>query len=312
MIQIKMGQTMRGSASLAALTTRKASLQTYYTIRLLVDRDRVDNAYRAYGYFRWVDDQIDQGALGTDERTQFIQRQAALVDECFDGGPLGEVTPEEAMLVELIRSDASRNSGLAAYIRNLMSVMAFDAVRRGRLISQSELKTYTDSLAVAVTEAIHYFIGHDQFAPHEGSRYLAVAAAHITHMLRDTREDIDSGYFNIPREFLEARHISEIGIGSPAQREWVRGRVKLAREYFRSARTFVARVESRRCRLAYWAYMARFETVLDVIERDGWLLRPAYRERKSPRNALRMGWSIVLSGLGSRIPDPGTGILRLR
>lgn len=303
---------MRGSASLAALTTRKASLQTYYTIRLLVDRDRVDNAYRAYGYFRWVDDQIDQGALGTDERTQFIQRQAALVDECFDGGPLGEVTAEEAMLVDLIRSDTSRNSGLAAYIRNLMSVMAFDAARRGRLISQSELNTYTDSLAVAVTEAIHHFIGHDQFAPHEGSRYLAVAAAHITHMLRDTSEDIEAGYINVPREFLKNRHISQVGLNSPAQRDWVRGRVALARQYFKGARTFVARVESWRCRLAYCAYMARFETVLDMIEQDGWLLRPAYGERKNPINALRMGWSIVRAGLVDRIPDLGTGVLRPR
>ena len=45
--------------SLASSITKAASKQTYYTIRFLVDRERVDDAYRAYGYFRWVDDVLD-------------------------------------------------------------------------------------------------------------------------------------------------------------------------------------------------------------------------------------------------------------
>ena len=47
------------SQSLAARITQNASKQTYYTIRLLVDRDLVPDAYRAYAYFRWVDDVLD-------------------------------------------------------------------------------------------------------------------------------------------------------------------------------------------------------------------------------------------------------------
>ena len=43
----------------ASSITKAASKQTYYTIRFLVDRERVDDAYRAYGYFRWVDDVLD-------------------------------------------------------------------------------------------------------------------------------------------------------------------------------------------------------------------------------------------------------------
>ena len=50
------------STNPAASITKAASKQTYYTIRFLVDRDRVDDAYRAYGYFRWVDDVLDAAA----------------------------------------------------------------------------------------------------------------------------------------------------------------------------------------------------------------------------------------------------------
>ena len=98
----------------------------------------------------------------------------------------------------------------------MMLVMDFDTRRRGRLISQVELNEYTRWLAVAVTEALHYFIGHDCFTPHDEARYLAVSAAHITHMLRDTYADMRAGYFNIPREVLEANHIGPQDVLSPA------------------------------------------------------------------------------------------------
>ena len=39
-------------ATLAAAMTRRASAQTYATIRLLADRDRAADAFRAYAYFR--------------------------------------------------------------------------------------------------------------------------------------------------------------------------------------------------------------------------------------------------------------------
>jgi len=45
--------------ALAPSLTRAASKQTYYTVRFLVDRERVADAYRAYAYFRWVDDTLD-------------------------------------------------------------------------------------------------------------------------------------------------------------------------------------------------------------------------------------------------------------
>ncbi len=63
----------------------------------------------------------------------------------------------------------------------MMLVMNFDVRRRGTLISQVQLNEYTRWLAIAVTEAMHYFIGRGAFAPRDETRYLAVSAAHITH-----------------------------------------------------------------------------------------------------------------------------------
>jgi phytoene/squalene synthetase len=282
----------------AALITKAASKQTYYTIRCLVDRERVDDAYRAYGYFRWVDDILDAESTTGVERSTFLERQKSLLEKCLRGETIRDTNVQEKMLVELCWPDQEKNSGLQLYLRNMMQVMEFDARRRGKLISQVELNEYTRWLAIAVMECIHYFIGHGEFAPQDETRYLAVAAAHITHMLRDTFEDAKVGYYNMPREMLAANHIGPQEVGSDAYRAWVKDRVQLAREYFKAGKDYFARVQNPRCRLACLAYIARFEWLLDTIQREGYCLRAQYPERKSTQIGLRMSW-LVFSSMSS-------------
>jgi phytoene/squalene synthetase len=292
----------------ASSITKAASKQTYYTIRFLVDRERVDDAYRAYGYFRWLDDVLDADSgsgpvlseVEASARRAFLERQKSLLESCYRGEPPRDANLQEEMLVELVQRDHEKNSGLQAYLRNMMRVMDFDARRRGRLISQVELNEYTRWLASAVTEAMHYFIGKGGFAPHDGTRYLAVSAAHITHMLRDTFDDVQAGYYNIPREALEAHHIGPQDVQSDAYRAWVKSRVQLARAYFKAGRVYLGRVQSPRCRLAGFAYTARFEWLLDTIEREGYRLRPQYNERKSAGTGLRMSWLALSSMINLR------------
>ncbi len=282
-------------SSLAASITKAASKQTYYTIRFLADRERVADAYRAYAYFRWVDDTLDAESGTGAERSVFISRQKSLLERCYRGESARDANIQEKMLVELIRRDTEKNSGLQSYLRNMMAVMDFDTERRGRVITQSELNEYTRCLASAVTEAMHYFIGHRCYSPHNETRYLAVTAAHITHMLRDTYDDIQAGYFNIPREMLDANHIAPQDVGSDAYRAWVRSRVQLVRTYFKAGREYLNQVENPRCRLAGFAYTARFEGVLDSIEREGYFLRAAYPERKGLSAIVRASGSIFTS-----------------
>jgi phytoene/squalene synthetase len=290
-----MDRKAQSSGSLAASITKSASKQTYYTIRFFVDRDRVADAYRAYGYFRWVDDVIDDESGSGKERIAFADRQKSLLGSCYRGEVPTDLCDEEWMLVDLVCNDTEKNSGLQMYLRNMMDVMVFDAKRRGEIISQVELSEYSHQLAKAVTEALYYFIGHDDPSPRHEARYMAVAAAHITHMLRDAMEDVESGYFNIPREYLQARGISPQDVKTRVYREWVCGRVQLARGYFKLARESTSQVRGLRCRLAGYAYTARFEWMLKAIERDNYCLRSEYPERKSVKAGLWMAWHTLTS-----------------
>jgi phytoene/squalene synthetase len=285
---------------LAPAITKAASQQTYFTIRFLADRERVADAFRAYAYFRWVDDALDAESASGSERSALIRRQKSLLESCYIGEPPRQVNPEEKMLVDLIRRDIEENSGLQSYLCNMMAVMAFDAERRGRLVSLAELNGYTRCLAIAVTEAMHYFIGHNCTSPQDETRYLAVTGAHITHMLRDTFDDLQAGYFNIPREVLESNHVAPQDVRSNAFRTWVRSRVELARLCFKAGKKYMNRVESRRCRLAGFAYMARFEWLLNTIENEGYCLRSQYSERKSFTGGLRMSWLTLSSMINVR------------
>jgi phytoene/squalene synthetase len=283
------------SQSLAEAITRSASRQTYYTIRFLVDRERVADAFRAYGYFRWVDDVLDAEAGSLAEKVAFVNRQKTLLETCYRGEPAPDLCAEEQILVDLVRHDTEKDSGLQAYLRNMMDVMIFDVGRRGQTITKAELTGYSHKLAAAVTEAIYYFVGHGEPAPRQETRYLAVTAAHIVHMLRDAFEDVDAGYYNIPSEFLQKHGISVRDIDSQAYRQWVCGRVRLARRYFRVSRASQAQIKNLRCRLASYAYTARFEWMLRTIERENYCLRCQYPDRKSLRASLWMAGSILVS-----------------
>src|SRR4051812_2693695 len=287
--------------NLASAITPAASSQTYYTIRFLVDRPLVDDAFRAYAYFRWVDDIVDGAASTEADDTggrlpvAFLGRQKALLDACLRGDEPRGVDPYEVMLLELVRHADRSSPGLEAYLRNMMRVMEFDVERRGRIVSQRELDDYTRWLAIAVTEAMHYFIGHGAAAPHDEARYIAVSGAHVIHMLRDTYSDLRAGYFNVPREVLEAWSIGPNDVRCDAYRRWVRERENVARACLDGGKGYFAGVDNRRLRLAGLAYISRFEWLLHTLEADQFTVRHEYAQRRSITTAAWMARSVLSS-----------------
>jgi phytoene/squalene synthetase len=284
---------MDTTAALAQSITWAGSKQTYYTARLMADKDLVNDFYRAYAYFRWADDIIDVSSQSSDERISFIRRQRELIDRLYRNERPDDLTPEEEIIADLISHDKGEDSKLESFIRNFLAIIEFDAYRRGRLISQGELTWYSDCLAKSVTDGIQYFIGNGHPYPVTEERYLAATAAHITHLLRDMALDVADGFINIPREYLKAHGISPGDMDSPPFRAWVRERVEQARGYFREGKRYLDKLDVLRCKIAGYWYCARFEGVLDTIERDGYRLRAEYNERRKLSTWLKMAWLSV-------------------
>jgi phytoene/squalene synthetase len=278
------------TAALARSITRTSSKQTYYTVRLLVDKELVNDCYRAYAYFRWADDVVDDLSQSIDERIAFVRRQRELIDRLYRGQRPHDLTPQEELIADLITHNRGANSGLESFVRNFLAILEFDAHRKEGLISQRELTWYSDCLGQAVTDCIQYFIGHVHPYPTAEDQYLAATAAHVTHMLRDMAHDVADGFINLPFEYLAAHGIGPQDFDSPPFRAWVRDRVELARRYFREGKRYLDQLDVLRCKLAGYWYCARFEGVLETIERDGYLLRAEYRERRKLSTWLKMAW----------------------
>lgn len=275
------------STALARSITRAGSTQTYHTIRLLADKALVDDCYRAYAYFRWADDVVDDLAQSRDERVSFIGHQRELIDDLYRCERPTGLTPEEEMLADLIGHDEEENSGLHSFIYNFLAIIEFDAQRKGRLISQEELTWYSTTLGTAVTDCVLYFVGHGHVYPENQSRFLGPTGAHIAHMLRDMLADVGEGFINIPREYLETNGIGPGDVNTAPYRAWVKGRVEQARQYFLEGKRFFEQLDLLRRKIVGYWYCARFEGLLNAIERDGYVLRAAYGERRRLSSLLR-------------------------
>jgi phytoene/squalene synthetase len=246
----------------------------------MVDKDLVSDFFRAYAYFRWADDVIDVTARTDEERIAFVQRQRDLIERLYSNASVNGLSSEEEIAAELIRNERGESGRLQSFIRNMFAIIEFDAQRKSRLISQEELNWYTESLGKSVTDGIQYFIGNGHPYPITEDRNLAAHGAHISHLLRDMLPDTADGFINIPREYLEEHGIGPEEVESEPFRSWVRGRVEKARECFLEGKKYLDRLEVLRCKIVGHWYCARFEGVLDAIEKDGYVLRKSYDEQR--------------------------------
>jgi phytoene/squalene synthetase len=277
-------------ATLARSITWTGSKQTYYIARLMVDRPLMNDFYQAYAYFRWADDVIDVSAQSDDERISFVKRQRALIEGLYRNEPQTNLTTEEEILADLVRRDCGENRGLESFIHNMFAIIEFDAFRKGKLVSRQELEWYTQTLGKAVVDGLQYFIGNGHPYPMSVDRTLAAVAAHITHLLRDALSDMADGFINIPREYVQAHDIDLADVDSSAFRDWVRARADRARCFFREGKRYLDTMDVLRCKIVGYWYCARFEGVLDALERDGYVLRAEYNERHKLSNWLRLAW----------------------
>ena len=275
-------------ATLARSITWTGSKQTYYIARLMVDKPLMNDFYQAYAYFRWADDVIDVTARTDDERISFIKRQRALIEGLYQNKPQADLTPEEEILADLIHRDRGENRGLESFVRNMFAIIEFDAYRKGQLISGQELEWYTNCLGQAVVDGLQYFIGNGHPYPTADNRILAAVAAHITHLLRDMLPDMEDGFINIPREYVQGHDINLEDVSGSFFRAWVRDRVSQARQYFREGKHYLDTIEVLRCKIVGYWYCARFEGVLDTLERDDYVLRAEYNERHKFSTWLRL------------------------
>lgn len=279
---------------LAKKITKSSSIQTYYTIILLTDKNLVNDCFKAYAYFRWLDDEIDIELNSKSKRLLFIKRQKRIINDLYKQKKVSELSLEERIIDELIKSDTSKNSKLKSFIINFLKIIEFDADRKARIINQKELDWYSDTLGKAVTDCLQYFIGNQKHYQTSKDQYKAATAAHITHMLRDLNKDVTNGYINLPKEYLTKSKLKPDDNDNPIYQRLIKERVLQARDYFKSGKQYLDKLSVLRCKLAGYWYCFRFEQTLEKIEQDKFRLRKNYSRGRDLLTIARFIWLTIL------------------
>jgi len=276
------------TAKIARRITWKGSKQSFLIGQFLVDRRLRNDFFRAYAYFRWLDDMIDEVIPSRSKRIEFIDRQNELIRSLYSNERVKIENKEEEILLDLIRNDRRTHDGLKSFIEKMISIIEFDTLRKDTEISKEELGLYNKMLGISVVDGLQYFIGNDHSYPTGVDRYEAAIASHRTHLLRDMKKDFQNGFFNIPSEIIQKSDPRDPGSIPDQHIEWIREQVKDARSGFKLGKKYVEKIEILRCRIAAFWYCYRFEIILDAIEKDGYLLRERYSEMEKPLVLLKM------------------------
>lgn len=254
----------QASAACAEAIVRRSGTSFFWGMRLL-PRPRRQAMYAVYAFCRTVDDIADRPG---DERGRQAELDGwrAELDRLYDGG-----RPTEPVAAAL--QPAIRRYGLPkAEFQAVIDGMESDLLRHNVAPSLAALRLYCRRVAGAVGLLSIRCFGADE----PDAEPLAVAlgeALQLTNILRDLGEDAAVGRLYLPQELLHRHGILERdparAIADPRLPAVCADLARLARQRYAEARQLLAGCDRRRLRPAL-LMMARYEVLLDRLERAGW------------------------------------------
>jgi phytoene/squalene synthetase len=214
---------------LAENLARKRSPKAWLTLSLLIPRARLKYLFLCYAYLRWVDDVIDNNAVGKDEKKKFIDEQIELLLSISNKKNVILKTNQEAFLYYFISFAIINNKlQLLNELEKMLGAMKMDVQRLENhgIFSMSHLSSYISFQTEAMFELAHLFLLPDD--KYDGmykklGEFFWYAAA-----LRDFKKDLECGYINISKEDLnnyeiDIEHYNE----DENLKKWLKDRVAL-------------------------------------------------------------------------------------
>ena len=188
---------------LAENLARKRSPKAWMILNFLIPRARLKYLFFCYAYLRWVDDVIDNKAVGKDEKKKFINEQIELTLSISNGKNVIPQTNQEAFLFYLISFAIINNKlQLLNELEKMLSAMKMDVQRLeyDGIFNKYEQSSYISLQTGAMFGFVHSFIQPNDIYSGKYQRlgnFFWYAGA-----LRDFKKDLECGYINISKEDL--------------------------------------------------------------------------------------------------------------
>ena len=301
----RMGSELLASYKSAEAVARSRS-NFYYSFVVLPSEKR--RAFCAvYAFMRYCDD-ISDGDAGIDAKRAMLKDWRTTLDAAYAG------RNQSNPILPAFHDTVNRFAIPAQYFHWIMdgAEMDLDITQYGTF---EDLYRYCFNVASAVGLVCLQIFG---FTEERAKKYAEQCgiAFQLTNILRDVKEDAESGRVYLPaedlRKFGYTTEDLRRGVVDERFRKLMRFEAERAREYYAAARNLLPLIESS-SRPALWAMIKIYERILDrIVERQYDVFRDRVRLARTEKISIALKALAMRSvgGLGkyssSRFQVPGS------
>ncbi len=252
-----MGPELRASYKSAEAVARSRSNFYYSFVVLPAEKRRAFCA--VYAFMRYCDD-ISDGDAGSDTKRAMLKNWRAQLDAAYAG------KLQEDPILPAFRDTVHRFAIPAQYFHWIIDGAEMDLDIAGYETFE-DLYKYCFNVAAAVGLVCLQIFGFKEVTAKKYAEQCGIAFQ-LTNILRDIKEDAESGRIYLPAEDLNKFGYTQEdlhrGVVDDRFRRMMRFETERAREYYASARNLLPLIETS-SQPALWAMIKIYERILDRI-----------------------------------------------
>jgi 15-cis-phytoene synthase len=274
------GAGLEADYARCAEVTKRASSNFYYAFKLVpVERRRA--LYAVYAFCRFVDDIADDDLVR--EPAALLARWRRELENVYAGVPTRPIS--RALADNVHRFNIPR-----VHFEEIIDGVEMDLTRR-RYRTFADLESYCRRVASAVGLICIEIFGYGNPATRIYAERLGIAFQ-LTNIIRDVHEDATRGRIYLPLEDLARFAVTEEeileGVYSPRFRRLMEFEAQRARDFYREARTALAR-EDRGAMLAAEGMRLIYAALLERIVRSDYRVFDQRLSLSTPRKLYLVG-----------------------
>lgn len=253
-----MNEELQRSYSYCREVARKRAKNFYYSF-IVLPREKRDAMCAVYAFMRYCDDLADDPNLNLD-RAEMLEHWRRLLD-----GDSSDASP----ILPAFRDAVERFDIPLEYFHQLIDGASMD-LSINHYDTFEQLYDYCYKVASVVGLVCIHIFGFDSPDARKYAEYCGIAFQ-LTNILRDLKEDVESGRVYLPEEDLHAFHYSADDLASQVEDErfskLMRYEVARARGYYKAALPLIDLVHDSG-RPGLCAMIEIYSSILNAIERN--------------------------------------------
>lgn len=187
----------------ARIIAKNTSPKATFILDRFVSKDKREYLNLCYAYLRWVDDFIDDPEIPLSEKRTFANRQKSLIESYKNNFIHKPRTIEEYFLYYFIEFAVKNDSDvLIDSVYQMVDTISWDIDRleEDGAFTKEQLNNYINIQSESFFNILYFFSTEKGSRKHLNNYSSILNTMTRLYMIRDLKEDIDTGFINISKE----------------------------------------------------------------------------------------------------------------